>query len=862
MNDSIPAEGKWTERTNDAAWVFGSEWHVFQQFFEHTVDATWLFDAATGRFVNCNQAAVALLGGSSKEQLVGLRPDELAPPLQPDGTPSVQRVAELARRVQEQGSLRFEWLARGLDGKLVPLEVLSTAVSSLGSSYHVIIARDLTERKAAETALRESEKKFRLLFESSADGILMLDPETQKFIDCNEAAVRMSRGGSREWLLAQPVAALAPDFQPDGALSTHRAIEMISRALREGTQRFEWMARARNNEELPLEVLVTPMPVADRNLLVTVIREIPHRKQEGMEIRLANLELERRIAARTHELVRANLQLRGEIQERERAEALLKALYQISEASHVTDDLDSLYRQIHTTIQSLMPAGNFYIAAYDPATELFSFPYFVDEMDPPPGPRKLTTGLTSYVLRTGRPLLVNRRSPIRKEGAGVAVVVEAAGEIPYVEAGSPAAVWLGVPLKVRGETIGVMAVQDYRDENAYGNEDKQILTFVAEQTATAIERKRAQQALRESEAKFRALFEASSQGVMLHDEKEFLEANSATVRILGYNNAAELLGKHPAETSAPIQPNGEPADVLARKYIGQCMEQGSARFEWLARNPRGQDVPLEVILTRIPMGGRPIIQAVINDIAERKRAEAELLRALAREKELGQLKSNFVSMVSHEFRTPLGIIMSSAEILRDYLEKLEASDRQHHLQSITRNTRRMADLMEEVLLLSRFEAGKMNFQPAPLDLANLCRRIVGEAYSATDRVCPIELHAPSLPGAAEADERLVRHIFSNLLSNAVKYSEPGSPVRLSLEAHGGEAVCTVQDAGIGIPESDMEWLFNAFHRGRNVGARPGTGLGLVVVKRCVELHGGRIKIESKVGAGTTISVRLPVFGNT
>jgi PAS domain S-box-containing protein len=404
-----------------------------------------------------------------------------------------------------------------------------------------------------------------------------------------------------------------------------------------------------------------------------------------------------------------------------------------------------------------------------------------------------------------------------------------------------------------------MAVQDYSDEMAFGEEEKQILTFVAEQTATAIARKRAQQDLRESEAKFRALFEASSQGVMLHDEEQFLEVNPATIRILGYNHAAEILGKHPAQTSAPIQPNGQRAETLARQHIAQCMSQGSARFEWLARDPRGQDIPLEVILTRIPMGGRPIIQAVINDISDRKKAEAELLRSLAREKELGQLKSNFVSMVSHEFRTPLGIIMSSAEILQDYLEKLEPNERLHHLQSITRNSRRMADLMEEVLLLGRFEAGKMNFQPTPIDLAGLCRRIVDEMHSAIDRRCPIQLSVGPLPDTGQADERLLRHIFTNLLTNAAKYSAPGTPVNLTVQAEGRDALCIVRDEGIGIPEPDMEWLFNAFHRGRNVGSRPGSGLGLVIVKRCVELHGGRIKIESKLDAGTTVSVRLPVF---
>jgi signal transduction histidine kinase len=259
------------------------------------------------------------------------------------------------------------------------------------------------------------------------------------------------------------------------------------------------------------------------------------------------------------------------------------------------------------------------------------------------------------------------------------------------------------------------------------------------------------------------------------------------------------------------------------------------------------------------MGGRHIIQAVVNDIGPRKQAEAELLKALAREKELGELKSNFVSLVSHEFRTPLGIILSSAEILRDYLEQLAPEERQQHLDSIRKSTRRMAELMEEVLLLGRFEAGRMDFHPEPLDLATFCRRLVDEVRAATNTAGPIALDLPASASEAVADERLLRHVFTNLLANAVKYAPPGSPVEFSVQREGAFAVCRVTDRGIGIPEEDREWLFRAFHRGRNVGDRPGTGLGLVIVKRCLELHGGRIAVDSAPGRGTTFTVRLPLF---
>ncbi|MCK6500128.1 MAG: HAMP domain-containing histidine kinase, partial [Nitrospira sp.] len=283
---------------------------------------------------------------------------------------------------------------------------------------------------------------------------------------------------------------------------------------------------------------------------------------------------------------------------------------------------------------------------------------------------------------------------------------------------------------------------------------------------------------------------------------------------------------------------------------------------WVSRTAAGKDIPLEVILTRITTGGRQIIQAVINDISERKRAEAEILRALQRERELGALKSNFVSMVSHEFRTPLSIIMSSAGILSNYFDRLQPSERKEHLDSIQRGIRRMADMMEEVLLLARLDADRLQFHPVPLDLKAFARIIVDEVLSATDRRCQVEIAFDAFPDRIQGDENLLRHVFTNLLTNAIKYSEPGSTVRFNVCFEKDHAVCRIQDRGIGIPKEDLGWLFQAFHRGANVGRRQGTGLGLVIVKRCLDIHGGTIHLETEVGVGTTVTVRFPISVTT
>jgi len=154
----------------------------------------------------------------------------------------------------------------------------------------------------------------------------------------------------------------------------------------------------------------------------------------------------------------------------------------------------------------------------------------------------------------------------------------------------------------------------------------------------------------------------------------------------------------------------------------------------------------------------------------------------------------------------------------------------------------------------------MECKPVPMDLPAFCKRLTDELLSVTNRQCPIEFEGHPMPGEAEADEALLRHIFTNLLTNAVKYSKPDSPVLFALRYKESQAVFTVKDQGVGIPEADQEWIFKAFHRGQNVGNVPGTGLGLTIVKRCVELHGGKIKCQSTEGVGTTFTVTLPLFG--
>lgn len=780
-----------------------------------------------------NRAYLRMFGYSSMAELRAVPREQLYA----DPTDRARLLEELER----SGNFKDQEVRyRRKDGSTFWGWVSSIAVFEPGSqriAYHVGAITDISARKEAEdrvrrlnadlerriaertAELRESEARWRTLVDHAPEAIVVFDADDGRFLAANENALKLY-GLDRKVLLQLTPADVSPPFQPDGRPSAQAAAERIAQVIAGEEPVFEWVHQKPDGRRVPCEVRLVRLPTSGRNLVRASV--------------LDNTE-------------------------RQRREKIQRATYEISEAVHTADDLNSLFERVHSIIRTLMPADNFYLVLYDSAIDLFRYVYHVDEFDPVPLPRKMETGLNGYVLQTGKALLATHASMTDPKSPW------------HLVGGKPSAIWLGVPLALRGMMIGLMAVQDYENPRAYGEEEKQILTFVAEQTALAIERKRIDQALRESEAKHRALFEASGQGVMLQDETSFLDVNPAAVRILGFERESDLIGKSPIDIAAPIQPNGEPSEIKARRHVADCLAHGSTQFEWLTRDPStGQDFPLEVVLTRVPMGGRPLIQAVVVDISERKKAESELLKSLAREKELSALKSNFVSMVSHEFRTPLGVIMSSAEILKEYFERLEPADRAEHLGSIVKNTRRMSDLMEEVLLLSRVEAGKLEFEPRPLDLASFCRRLTDEVLSATSHRCPIELELPSFLPEGQADERLLRHILTNLISNGVKYSPAGQSLRLMLtlenqlvaaDSFAGLAVFEICDRGIGIPEGDRKWLFSAFHRGRNVGNIPGTGLGLTIVKRCVDLHRGTIEIQSPLPSGqkgTRVLVRIPL----
>lgn len=310
-----------------------------------------------------------------------------------------------------------------------------------GENYLLSIFKNITQRKEAETAMFENELRYRTLFENSSDGIVVFG---QKFEDCNPTLCSIYNC-KKEDIIGHSFENFAPEYQPNGKKSSELIEQYLKTAFMGNPMFFYFQQRTNDNRVIDTEINLSSINIGGRTLVQATIRDITERLQN---------------------------------------EKTRNALYKISEAVNTSQDIQNLYNEIHFIIKSLMNAENFYIALYDEKTEMVSFDYYVDLVDDAPPSHKLRRGLTEYVLRTESSHLISTEGDEK---------LRLSGEVELI--GKPAAIWLGVPLQIENKTIGVIVVQDYENENAFSEKEKQILEFVSKQIAQAIQRKKGQEEL-------------------------------------------------------------------------------------------------------------------------------------------------------------------------------------------------------------------------------------------------------------------------------------------------------------------------------------------------------------------------------
>jgi PAS domain S-box-containing protein len=376
------------------------------------------------------------------------------------------------------------------------------------------------------------------------------------------------------------------------------------------------------------------------------------------------------------------------------------------------------------------------------------------------------------------------------------------------------------------------------------------LNFLTDITAV----RNLQDNLQRSLAERDVILKSALVGISFAINRRHLWVNDTFARMLGYE-AYELMGKE-SVVHFPDRKSWEafgaeayPTLAAGRPFMTErLMKRKDGSLFWCqvagnAVDPK--DLSKGSIWTNV-------------DITDRKRAEEEILRALEKEKELSELKSRFVAMTSHEFRTPLATILSSAELLEHYGGQMAPEEKQELHQSIRTGVERMTRMLDNVLVIGRAEAQMLEFKPTLTDLARFCEGLAGEMRLAAGFNHKLDYSYEGARGPVNVDERLLRHVLVNLISNAFKYSPQGGAVDFRVRVQNGAAAFEVADRGIGIPPEDQPRLFETFHRARNVGNISGTGLGLAIVKKSLDLHGGSIRFDSDPGRGTRFEVTIPL----
>lgn len=722
-------------------------------------------------------------------------------------------------------------------------------LASNGKIISIIeLAKDITIRKNTEEKLRLSEEKYRLLVENIQSGIYIIQDE--KFIYANKKFCDMTGYDYNELIGLDIIELTAPEDR-----------EIIIGAYR---KRLE-------GEKTPISYNYSILH-KDKKTKVLV-----NRRGDLITIggRFATMGVVTPIT---------DINLLENIQ---------KSLYKVSNAANFAKNLDEFYLFIYKAINELLSAKNFYIALCDWDNKTVSFPFYVDEYDSPEPssipPSPFGTGMTEYFLHTGEPEIISLDR--------FNELIEA-GKVELI--GTDSEFYLGAPLKTAdNRIIGMIAVQTYDKNEYYTETDKNILTFVAAQLAIAMERMKTQAALSDSESKYRLLVEHAFDAIYLMRETHYEYVNNMFCQLTGYSYNELTSPDFDYETLLPEETREFMKERYKLRIEGKPI---TPKYEVKIQNRNGQLIDVEVCTVSIAQPGEVAVLGFMRDITDRKIAERairdlnkqledrvaertaqlenvlrdlkleiavrrsaeekliqsknEITKAFEREKQLNDLKTRFISMISHEYRTPLTIIMTSTYLIEKFFTMQDEEKFNNKIFMIRSAINTMTELLENVLTVGRLDSGEMVLDFTTINLIEFCRHLIRELSEADPNQHQIKLVSKSVSVILKTDMKLLRMIISNLLTNAIKFSAPKTTVTIEIIDDYSDLTIKVSDEGYGMLQDDIEHLYEPFYRGKNIGVVPGTGLGLAIVKRCIERLNGRIKVNTNIDSGTEFIINI------
>ncbi len=410
-----------------------------------------------------------------------------------------------------------------------------------------------------------------------------------------------------------------------------------------------------------------------------------------------------------------------------------------------------------------------------------------------------------------------------------------------------------------------------------------------------------QQELIQREFQLKTLFNNASISILILKGHVIVDCNPRTEKLFG-TSREYLIGNTPIKLSPEYQPDGRTSENAAQDYISKALNGQSQVFEWKHFKSNGTMCDVEVSLSRVMIKDEFLLQAFLVDISERKENERtitrlnrelelrviertqqleftledlkfenehrkrteeelvkiqdDLLSVLSKEKHLNELKSRFISMVSHEYRTPLTVILSSTYILDTLFIKNDYEPFKKNIEQIRQSIQSLTKLLDDVLIYER--PGSKNWQQTfgILEVVSFIRSLVEEIRLSSGKNRNIIINSSVNQIKLECDNSSMRYVISNLIANSIKYSPPSTPVEVNIIDDTSHVYIMIKDYGIGIPSDDIKSIFNPFHRSKNIGTTPGTGLGLAIVKRYVDIMNGSISVESNESEGTLFTLKF------
>lgn len=826
-----------------------------------------LAENSTDLICRHNRDGICIYASPACRSLLGYEPEEIAGRsfyefFHPDDVTAIQKSYENILGIPDVYTVAYR--VRRKDGTYIWFETTSQTIRDPKTQEIIELqtnSRDITERKHAEFELERYAKRLELLHNIDQAILSAQQPE----VICQMVLERLQTitqhdGGSvcaidLEHLQATILAStmLVPHTQKLGVqypIENSLMLDTLSKNRVHIVSELSTLGERTRFEQALLDTGIqsyTCIPLISSNKL---LGSLNFRAKEPNAFSLENLDIEREVAAQLAIAIESNRLIDVEKQRNSELTALHEA------SLHFTSTLD-VHSILHTVLDYailLINAVDAHIFLYDGTTLKFGAAQWDEKRQQLPKAPPRPEGLNYTVATSGKRQIIDNVHHHPKYSD-----VDWDGGL------------IGIPLKIADDVKGVMTLT-YLSTTNLDEYALRLLELLADQVAIAVHnaqlyeqiqthadeleikvKERTAQVVAEAE-RTQAVFDNSSDPMVLLHKTTFIKrANPAFCAVFGLNSR-EIIDR---DIFSILQ-------IEQRQKFQLALQKGIShrtpkRLEVTITKTMDEKFEADVVISPITDDVNEDLEIVcsLRDITAQKRIQQELQIALDKEKELNELKTNFTSMVSHEFRTPLAVITSSSDILHTYFERLTEERRQQHLVKIRQQIKRLTRLMDEVLVLARAEETGFMFNPRYCDVKKLSETIIDDVRIGYSDDLKVDFESQGDCSNRYLDEDLYRHILQNLVSNGLKYSKDRGTVKIRLNCTEAEMTLMVKDEGIGIPAEHQKSLFTTFSRANNVGSIQGTGLGLAIVKHAVDSHSGTIQFESKEGIGTLFIVKIP-----